>query len=307
MPWRILVSDPIDPAGLERLRQAAEVTQSSNLNRIDQYDALVVRSGTTVTADLLKAGRPQLKVVGRAGVGVDNIDLEAARRLGIRVVNSPMAATEAVAEHALALMFSLARRIAAADRSMKSGVWDKPAFQGTELAGKTLGIIGVGRIGAALARRARALSMLVVGYDLLLDDDQVRAAGANPVHFDQLLTRSDFVSLHVPLTENTRSLIGAPQLELMRQGAYLISTSRGGVVDETALLEALDAGKLAGAALDVFQQEPPDDDDLVRHPRVVATPHIAAQTEEAQQRAAVDIAEEVLAALAGDNLRWQVD
>lgn len=306
MSWRILVSDPIDSAGIDRLRQAAEVIQSNDLTEIGQYDALVVRSGTPVTAEVLGTGHPQLKVVGRAGVGVDNIDLEAARSLAIRVVNAPLAATEAVAEHALALMFSLARRIPAADHSMKSGGWEKRSFKGTELAGKTLGVIGVGRIGAALAQRARSLSMKVVGYDLLLTDAQIRAAGADPLPFDALLTRSDFISLHVPLTESTRSLIGAKELGLIPAGGYLVSTARGGVVDEAALLRALNAGRLAGAALDVFEHEPPGAVELVQHPRVVATPHIAAQTEEAQQRAAVDIAEEVLAALAGQDLRWQV-
>lgn len=306
MVWRILVSDPIDPSGIDLLAEQAETVASEDLHEIGMFDALVVRSRTSVTGELMKSGRPKLKVIGRAGVGVDNIDLDSARELGIVVVNSPLAASDAVAEHALALMFSLARRIPAADHSMKEGEWDKRSLKGTEIAGQTLGVIGVGRIGAALAARARALRMRVLGYDMLLDDDQIRKAGAEPVSFEELLSASNFVSLHVPLTDDTRGMLDRETLASMPDGAYLICTARGGVVDEVALLDALNRGKLAGAGLDVFEKEPPGLTGLIQHPNVVATPHIAAQTVEAQQRAAVDIADEVLAALQGRSLRWQV-
>lgn len=306
MTWRILISDPIDPAGIDLLAEEAEIVTTADFQHIERYDALIVRSATQVTRDLLSTGRPRLKVVGRAGVGVDNIDLDAAHDLGIVVVSSPLAASQAVAEHALALIFALARRIPAADRSMKAGQWEKRALKGIELAGSTLGIIGMGRIGATLADMAGALGMRVLGYDLLLDDDQIRAAGAEPAPLESLLSGSSFISLHVPLTDDTRSMMDRKAFAKMPPGSYLISTARGGVVHEGDLLEALESEHLAGAGLDVFQDEPPGSSELVRHPNVIATPHIAANTHEAQRRASVDIASEVLAALAERQLRWRV-
>lgn len=306
MTWRILISDPIDPAGIDLLSEEAEIVTTADFQHIERYDALIVRSATQVTRDLMSDGRPRLQVVGRAGVGVDNIDLDAARELGIVVVNSPLAASQAVAEHAMALMFALARRIPAADRSMKDARWEKGGLKGIELAGRTLGIIGAGRIGSLLAHMAGSLGMRVLGYDLLLDNDQVRAAGAEPVPLETLLSGSNFISLHVPLTNETRSMIDRQAIEKMPAGSYLISTARGGVIDEGDLLQALESGHLAGAGLDVFRDEPPGASELVRHPKVVATPHIAANTHEAQRRASVDIAAEVLAALSERQLRWRV-
>jgi D-3-phosphoglycerate dehydrogenase len=305
MTWRVLIRDGVAAEAEQVFQDKAEVTFGGDLDHIDRIDAMIIRSATTVDAGLLKrAGR--LKVIGRAGVGVDNIDLEAAEKQGVIVVNAPHAASQAVAEHALGLMLALARSIPAADASTRAGRWEKKKFKGFELQGKVLGILGVGRIGTLLAEKARSIGMRSLGYDALLSEAEVEERGVEPVSMQDLLNRSDFVSLHVPLNDLTRGLIRGDQLAQMKPGAMIISTARGGVVDEAALLEALDSGALAGAALDVFEQEPPVDSPLVGHESVIATPHIAAQTEEAQRRAAVDVAEEVLSALQGKPLRWRI-
>lgn len=306
MSWRILITDRLDEEGLTILRAGAEVVEQADLSDLASFDAVVVRGRTRITPDAISAAVPRLKVIGRAGVGVDNIDLEAARRNHVIVVNSPMATTTAVAELSLALMLSLARRIPEADRSLRQGEWRKKDFKGIELSGKTLGIIGVGRIGEALASRASALGMHPIGFDPLITPEEVRRRGVEPAPYDALLQSSDFISLHVPLTDDTHGMIGRKEFELMRPGVCLICTARGGVVDETALLAALESGRLAGAALDVFKNEPPGAAPLIRHPNLIGTPHIGAQTVEAQNRAARDIAEEVLAALSGSPLRWRV-
>jgi len=222
------------------------------------------------------------------------------------VVNSPQATTLAVAEHALGLMLALARSIPRADAAMKAGQWIKKELEGIELSGKTLGIMGVGNIGAAVARRAAALGMVVIGYDPLLPREAIQQRGAEPVTLDELYTRAEFISLHLPLTAETAGLLDGKAFESMKPGVRLVCTARGGLIDEEALLMALGTGKVAGAALDVFAQEPPGATSLVAHPQVIATPHVAAQTVEAQKRAAVDIAHEVLAALRGEPLRWRV-
>lgn len=306
MSWRILVTDNLDPAGLDRLRSEAEVVEADDLTQLVEFDALVVRGGTTVRAADIEGAAGRLKVIGRAGVGVDNIDLVAAEANEVIVVNAPLAANDAVAELALGLMFALARHIVRADASMKDGRWQKKALKGGELSGKTLGVIGMGRIGATLSGNAVGLGMTVLGHDPPLADEEIEARGAQPVSLEELLQRSDYISVHVPLLDSTRGLLAAEELSQVKAGARLISTSRGGVVDEEALLAALDDGRLAGAALDVFTEEPPGATELVRHPNLIATPHIGAQTYEAQTRAAIDIAEEVLAALQGDKLRWRV-
>ncbi len=314
--WRVFLAARLHPAAADLLASApdvAQVTAEPDLDpdalaaRLAQgYHALIVRSKPRVTADLLAAA-PGLRVVGRAGVGVDNIDLDAARARRVTVVNAPAATTDAVAEHTLALLFAVARGIAAADASLKAGRWDKKRFLGFELAGRTLGLVGVGRIGAAVAHRAAALGMTVLGYDPYLPPETLRARGVEPVtDLDALLARADVVSVHVPLTPETRGLLGPAAFAQMKDGAVVLSTARGGVVDEDALLAALESGKVRGAGLDVFAHEPPGATPLVSHPRVVATPHIAAQTEEAQERVARDIAQEVLAALRGEPLRWRV-
>lgn len=305
-PLRIQVADPIDPAGLKILEEEAEVVQEDSLEALDQYDALIVRGATKVAEGDIRRAQPRLKVIGRAGVGVDNIDLMAAKAHQVTVVNAPLAASNAVAELALGLMFSLARHTTPADAAMKRGEWIKKELGGTELAGKTLGILGVGRIGAALAAKARALGMEIIGHDPPLSEQEIKARGARPVPLPELLAQSDYVSLHVPLTENTAGLIGSDELKQLKRGARIVCAARGGVLDEEALLTALEDGWIAGAALDVFEEEPPGATPLVRHPNVIATPHLGAQTKEAQVRASLNIAEEVLAALAGEELRWQV-
>ncbi len=308
---RILVSDGLSADGLALLGKAGEVvsnptiTPAELLAGLPEYDALVVRSRTKVTAQVLAHGA-RLKVVGRAGVGVDNIDVPAAVARGIVVVNSPMAASVSVAEHTLGLMLALARQIAAADASLKQGKWEKSAFMGGELSGKTLGLLGLGRIGALVANRAVAFGMSVLAYDPYLNESQIRERNAEPASFDGVLQGADYLSLHLPLTRETRGLVGARQFEMMKPGARVVCAARGGVIDEGALRAALDAGHLAGAALDVFEQEPPAPGSLAAHPKVVATPHVGAQTAEAQARAGIAIAEEVTAVLEGKTPRWSV-
>jgi len=302
----VLVTDGLDEPGLALLREAAQVFESKTLEALPESDALIVRGRTKVTAEVIRSAGPRLKVVGRAGVGVDNIDLEAARARGLTVVNAPEAATVAVAELTLGMMLALARQIPLADAGMRRAEWSKSELHGSELSGKTLGIIGVGRIGAAVASRAAAFGMRVLGHDPLLSDSELQRRGTEPFSFDGLLRESDYICLHLPLTSETRGLIGRETLKKVKPGARLISAARGGIVDEAAVLEALEAGQLAGVALDVFAEEPPGDLPLRQHPNVVLTPHIGAQTREAQSNAAKDIASEVLAALRGESLRWRV-
>ena len=302
----MLVTDGLDEPGLALLREAAQVFESKTLEALPESDALIVRGRTKVTAEVIRSAGLRLKVVGRAGVGVDNIDLEAARARGLTVVNAPEAATVAVAELTLGMMLALARQIPLADAGMRRAEWSKSELHGSELSGKTLGIIGVGRIGAAVASRAAAFGMRVLGHDPLLSDSELQRRGTEPFSFDGLLRESDYICLHLPLTSETRGLIGRETLKKVKPGARLISAARGGIVDEAAVLEALEAGQLAGVALDVFAEEPPGDLPLRQHPNVVLTPHIGAQTREAQSNAAKDIASEVLAALRGESLRWRV-
>jgi len=309
--WKILIADGLKGNGQSILRAGAEVADRTGvppeelIGIIAEYDALIVRSRTQVTAELAAAAT-NLKVVGRAGVGVDNIDLAAAQARQITVVNSPMATTLAVAEHTLALMLSLVRRIPAADAAMKSGQWTKVQLAGTELNGKVLGIIGMGRIGSAVGERAAVFGMKIIGYDPFLEAEAIRERGAEPVSLTGLYHQSDFISLHIPLAPDTRNMIDGQAIGHMKRGARLICAARGGVIDETALLAALESGQMAGAALDVFASEPPGLTALVAHPNVIATPHIGAQTAEAQERAATDIATEILAALNGEPLRWKI-
>ena len=306
MAWRVLVTDGLSEEGLRLLHEQAEVIESESLEALGVSDALVVRGRTKVTSEVLEQAGPQFKVIGRAGVGVDNIDLEAAKARAITVVNAPQAATVAVAELTLGLMLSLSRHIPAADASMRRAEWRKSELKGSELFEKTVGIVGVGRIGTAIAERALAFGMHVLGYDPLVPDDEVRGRGIEPTDFDTLLGISDYVCLHLPLNEDTRGMFDSERLGKMKPGARLLSAARGGIIDEQALLSALESGHLSGAALDVFSQEPPGDSPLLLHPNMVSTPHIGASTKEAQAKAGQDIAGEVLAALNGEPLRWQV-
>ncbi len=309
--FNILITDGLEENGQSILRAASRVDDKTGISAPDlikavgAYDALIVRGQTKVTAAVFDAAK-KLKVVGRAGVGVDNIDLEAAKKHNVIVVNAPTATTQAVAELTFGLLLAVAREIQRADAAMKNGKWLKKEFQGVELNGKTLGIIGYGRIGMEVGKRAAAFGMNVIAYDPFISEDDLKARGAEPVSIQDLYEWSDFISLHLPLNVQTRDLIGPLAFSEMKDGVRIVCAARGGIIDEAALLAALNSGKVAGAALDVFASEPPGLTDLVKHPKVITTPHIGAQTVEAQARAAEDIAHEVLAALRGEPLRWKV-
>ena len=303
---KVLVTDAIAPEGLDLLRTGAEVDVKRGLNEtelidiIKEYEALVVRSETKVTPAVIRAGG-QLKVIARAGIGVDNIDLEAATVAGIPVVNAPIGNTVAAAEHTMALMLSLARNVPQAYASMKNGEWKRSAYMGVEVRGKVLGVVGLGRVGTEVAIRAKAFGMKLVAYDPFVSPDYASRLGAQVVSLDKLLVSSDFITLHTPLTPNTNKLIGSRELSLMKPDARLINVARGELVDESALLEALQADKLGGAALDVFIEEPPDDMTLAQHSKVISTPHLGASTEEAQREVAIEAAGQVLAILDGQS------
>ena len=309
--YKIMISDSLDQSARAILDHKADVVDRAGisaediLKEIGEYNALIVRGRTKVTKELLSAAS-ELKVVGRAGVGVDNIDLAAAKENGIKVVNSPTATSNAVAEHTIALMLALIRNVTLGDSGIKAGNWEKKALQGIELSGKTLGIIGMGRIGARVAEIAKIFNMQIIGYDPFLSDEIISERNAKPTEMDQLFEQSDLISLHLPLTKDTENLLNDTTFEKMKKGVRLICAARGGIINENALVNALNSGKVAGAALDVVENEPPGLTDLVTHKNVVATPHIGAQTAEAQVRAAKDIAEEILNALEDKPLRWQI-
>jgi len=298
---RVLVCDPLDEHALEILGHETRLDVRTGLNRdelidiVADFDALVVRSATQVTSEVLEAGS-LLRVVARAGVGVDNIDVEAATERGILVVNAPGASTQAVAELTIGLIMSLLRRIPIADHTMKAGRWEKAHLRGREFAGKTLGVIGYGRIGHEVAGIARAFGARVVVYTVLTRPIEHGQA----VGFEELLTESDIITVHVNYSATATSLIDAGTIARMKDGVYLINTSRGGIIDETALLEALESGKVAGVGLDVFVDEPPGASPLVRHPHVVCTPHIGASTAEAQRAVGAIAAHSLLAVLRGE-------
>ena len=315
---RILVADPIAAEGVDLLRTVADVDERHGLSPdrlatlIPDYDALVVRSETRVTAAVIAAGA-RLRVIARAGVGVDNIDVEAASRRGVLVVNSPTGNIAAAAEHAVALLFALARNIPQAVASLREGRWERSRFVGAELRGKTLGIVGLGKVGAEVARRAGegGLGMRLIAADPYASPDTARTLSVELLTLDELLPQADFLTVHTSLTAGTRGLIGARELARMRPTARVINTARGGVIDESALLDALNAGRIAGAALDVFTKEPPDEGSparaLIAHPHVVATPHLGASTAEAQVNVALDVAEQLAEVMRGGAARGAVN
>ena len=311
---RILVADPIAEDGVERLRAAGRVDVHVGLKpdellaRIGDYDALVVRSETKVTASLFEAAL-RLRVVGRAGVGVDNIDLDAATRHGVMVLNAPTGNTIAAAEHAVAMMCALVRNIGPADRSMHEGRWDRKLFMGAELREKTLGLLGLGKIGLEVARAAgQGLLMRVIAHDPLVAPERAEQAGVELVDFDTLVRDSDVLSVHVPLTDSTRGCIGEQQLRQMKPGARVINVARGGIIDEAALARALADGHVAGAAIDVFTSEPPaPDNPLLGAPNVLLTPHLGASTLEAQVNVAYDVADQIVSVLSGGVARYAVN
>lgn len=312
MTSRILVADPIASEGLDLLRQAGEVDVRTGLSRdelialIGGYDALVVRSETKVTAEVIDAGA-RLQVIGRAGVGVDNIDIPAATRRGIIVVNAPTGNTISAAEHAIGLMLALARHIPRADASLRRGEWKRSAFIGVEVRGKTLGLIGLGQVGSEVARRARGLEMRVIAHDPFVPEERGRALGVELLSLEEVLRQADFLSIHTTLTSGTRGLIGAEELAMMKPSARIINTARGGIIDEAALLEAVQAGRIAGAAIDVFAKEPAPDTILATDERIIVTPHLGASTAEAQERVAIDVAEQIMAVLRGEPARYAVN
>jgi len=309
--FKVLITDGLDESGQSILRDSASVDDRNNisaedlLKEIPAYDGLIVRGRTKVTASVMEAAT-NLKVIGRAGVGVDNIDLEAAKKHNITVVNAPVSTTLAVAELAFGLLLALAREIPRADAGLKQGKWLKKELEGVELNGKTLGVVGFGRIGAEVGNRATAFGMNVVAYDPLIEAEEIQRRGAEPLALDELYACADFITLHLPLSVQTRDMVGAMAFSQMKDGVRIVSAARGGIIDESALLSALNSGKVAGAALDVFSQEPPGLTETVSHARVIGTPHVGAQTVEAQTRASEDIAAEVLSALRGEALRWKV-
>jgi D-3-phosphoglycerate dehydrogenase len=309
--FNILITDGLDESGQSILRAQANVDVRKDISADDllkiipDYDGLIVRGRTKVTASLMDAAA-RLKVIGRAGVGVDNIDLDAATKHNVTVVNAPMSTSLAVAELTFGLLLALAREIPRADAGMKQGKWLKKELEGVELNGKTLGLIGFGRIGVEVGKRAAAFGMNVIAYDPLISEDDIKQRGAEPVSIQDLYAWSDFISLHLPLNVQTRDMIGPLAFSEMKDGVRMVCAARGGIIDEAALVAALNSGKVAGAALDVFGAEPPGLTEAVSHPRVIATPHIGAQTAEAQSRASEDIANEVLSALQGKPLRWKV-
>lgn len=296
---RVLICDPIAEIGVQLLAEYADVdihlnqSPSDLISQIFDYDAIVVQSKTQVTAELIEHGR-QLKVIARAGAGLDNIDVSAAVEYGIQVVNSPDANTIAVAEHTMGLLLSLARQIPWANQAIKSGSWEKGHLKGAGLSGKTLGIVGFGRIGREVAIRAQAFGMDILINQRRKTPEMELSAGISSVDLDDLLKKADFISLHVPSRPETRGIISSEKLDLMKDLAFLINTARGDIIDEAALLDALESGRVAGAALDVFIEESAADNRLAQHPRVVATPHIAASTEDAQRDAAITIAEKII-------------
>lgn len=309
---RILVAEPIADEGIDVLQARHDVDVRTGLSpdelrtAIADYDALLVRSQVRVDAPLIEAGS-RLVVIGRAGVGVDNVDLDAATRAGVTVVNAPTGNTIAAAEHTLALLLGLARRVAAADASVRRGEWQRAPFEGIEVRGKTLGLIGLGKIGLAIADRARGLEMTVVGHDPYVTAEQASLHGVELVDLDTLLARSDVVSVHVPLTHATKHLIGRATIAKMKPGAFVLNTARGGIVDEAALADALLSGQVGGAAIDVFEMEPPKDSPLLAAPNTILTPHLGASTAEAQVAVAVEVAHGVLDVLDGRPARSAVN
>jgi len=290
---KILVNDGMSKDGIEMLRNAGHLVEDNNIPqeelpaKIADYDVLVVRSATKVNRDVIDGGR-KLKVVVRGGVGVDNIDVGYAKEKGVKVMNTPAASSASVAELTLAHMFALTRFIVSANLSMREGKWEKKTYaKGIELGGKTLGILGLGRIGTELAKRALALGMKVIAYDPIVTTTPLNVM---LLSMDEVLSRADFLSLHIPLEKGGKPVIGAAEIVKMKDGAYIINCARGGTVDEKALLDALNSGKLAGAGLDVFIGEPNINQELVKHPKVSVTPHIGASTVEAQKRIGAEVA-----------------
>jgi D-3-phosphoglycerate dehydrogenase len=309
---RILVADPIAEEGIDALRTHADVDVKTGLKRdeliniIGDYDAVVVRSETKITADVIQAGK-RLQVIGRAGVGVDNIDVEAATKKGIVVVNAPTGNTISAAEHTLAMMLALARHIPQANTKLKGGEWRRQDFMGTELRNKTLGIVGLGNVGSEVARRAKAFDMHLIAYDPFASVEYARNLGVALVNLDELLKEADFITMHTPLNEKTKGLINTKQLAMVKPSVRIINCARGGVIDEEALFNAVENGQVAGAAVDVFTEEPAKNNILFKSDKILVTPHLAASTAEAQTGAALDVSDQVITVLNGKPAKHAVN
>lgn len=299
--YRVLVSDPISEQGLGALLTSPDVDVDIQTDLapdelkeiIGDYDALLVRSQTKVTAEIIAAGK-KLRAIGRAGVGVDNIDTAAATRYGVVVINAPDGNTISTCEHTFAMLMAMARKIPQAHGKLKAGTWDRKSFVGVELNGKTLGILGFGRIGAEVAKRALAFNMRVLAFDPFLTRERAEALGVKMSTVDEIVEQADFITVHTPLTKETKHLLSRDQFARMKDGVRLLNCARGGIIDEKALAEALESGKVAAAALDVFEEEPPLGNPLLDYDQVVTTPHLGASTEEAQINVAIDVAAELL-------------
>ncbi|MGO4870036.1 MAG: phosphoglycerate dehydrogenase, partial [Roseiarcus sp.] len=299
MAPRVLISDKLSPAAVAIFKErGVEVDVKPGLDKdelakiIGDYDGLAIRSATKVTAKLLEHAK-KLKVIGRAGIGVDNVDIPAATARGVIVMNTPFGNSITTAEHAIALMFALARQIPAADASTQAGKWEKNRFMGVEMTGKTLGIIGCGNIGTIVASRAIGLKMHVVAYDPFLSEERAAELGVEKVELEDLLKRADVITLHTPMTAQTKNILSAAAIAKTKKGVRIVNCARGGLVDEAALRAALDSGHVAGAAFDVFVEEPATKNPLFGHPNVVATPHLGAATNEAQENVALQVAEQM--------------
>jgi D-3-phosphoglycerate dehydrogenase len=309
---KVLIADPISKEGIDILGSCAEVdvktelTPEEIISIIGDYEALVVRSQTKVTAEVIAAGK-KLQVIGRAGVGVDNVDIEEATRRGIVVVNAPTGNTISAAEHTIALLLALARHIPQANAVLKSGVWNRSAFMGTEVRNKTLGIIGLGNVGSEVARRARGLEMKLIAHDPFISTDHARNLQVELVPLKQLLKEADFITLHTPLTSQTKKLIGAKELALVKPTVRIINTARGGLIDEEALAKAVKEGRVAGAAIDVFSTEPATESIFFDSDNIIVTPHLGASTTEAQAMAAKDVAEQVVDVFNGRPAKYSVN
>lgn len=299
---KILVASDIAEEGISKLKNEFEVDVKKGISKeeilaiIENYEGVIVRSKPNITEEIIKKGK-NLKVVARAGVGLDNVDVNCCQGLGIKVVNSPQASSDSVAELAFGLMLAVSRNIARADRLTREKRWEKKSLMGYELNGKTLGIVGFGRIGRNIGKMAKACGMSLIAYDPLLTNEQITSSGAEPVTLEKLIERSDVITLHVPLIDSTRHMISDKEFEKMKNNTIIINTSRGGIIDEDALCKALSSGKILGAGLDVFEEEPPMSSKLLGYDNVVLTQHIGASTHEAQKRAGIMIAEEVIKAL----------
>jgi D-3-phosphoglycerate dehydrogenase len=309
---KVLVTDPVSEEGIEILRREAQVDIKTNLKPeeiiaiIDEYDALIVRSQTKVTAAIIEAGK-QLQVIARAGVGIDNVDVETATRLGVVVVNAPTGNTVSAAEHTLALLLASARNIPQANAVLKKGIWKRSEFMGTELRGKTLGIIGLGNVGSEVARRAQGFEMRLLADDPLVSVEYARKLQVELVELRQLLEESDFITLHLPLNPQTRGMIGAEELAFCKPAARIINCARGGLIDEEALVKAIQSKKLAGAAIDVFEKEPCTQSILFGVDNIIVTPHLGASTTEAQVLAARDVAEQIVDVFRGQPARSAIN